>query len=90
MVRVHAPYILPMPCFFPRTQLCDHAVAAVDGFVYACAGSVEGKASLLLQEKVQCYNPHLNHWDFVAPLQEPRAKTAAVEQDGLLYVSGND
>ena len=56
--------------------------------MYAIAGSVEGKASLLLQDKVQCYNPHLNHWDFVGAMQEARAKTAAAEHEGLLYVSG--
>ena len=75
--------------FSPRTPLYDHAVATVDGFVYAAAGSVEGKASLLLQDKVQCYNPHLNHWDFVGAIQEARAKAAATEHEGLLYVSGN-
>ena len=81
---------LPTPCnFFPRTPLYDHTVATFDGFVYAIAGSVEGKASLLLQDKVQCYNPHLNHWDFVGAMQEARAKTAATEHEGLLYVSGN-
>jgi len=70
--------------------LYDHAVATFDGFVYAIAGSVEGKASLLLQDKVQCYNPHLNHWEFVGVMQEARAKTAAAEHEGLLYVSGKD
>jgi len=49
---------------------------------------VEGKASLLLQDKVQCYNPHLNHWDFVGAMQEARAKAAAAEHEGLLYVTG--
>ena len=56
--------------------------------MYAIAGSIEGKASLLLQDKVQCYNPHLNHWDFVGAMQEARAKAAAAEHEGLLYVSG--
>ena len=74
--------------FFPRTQLFNHTVTAVDGLVFACAGSVEGRASLLLQNKVQCFNAHLNEWDFVAPLLEPRAKAASVEHQGLLYVSG--
>lgn len=76
--------------FLTRTPLYDHAVATFDGFVYAIAGSVEGKASLLLQDKVQCYNPHLNHWDFVGAMQEARAKTAAAEHEGLIYVSGKD
>ena len=83
-----AAQILQISYSFHRTPLYDHAVAAVDGFVYASAGSVEGKASLLLQEEVQCYNPHLNHWDFVAPMQEARAKAAAAKHEGLLYVSG--
>jgi len=71
-----------------KTPLYDHAVETFDGFVYAIAGSVEGKASLLLQDKVQCYNPHLNHWDFVGAMQEARAKAAAAEHEGLLYVTG--
>ena len=79
-----------MSSLFHRTPLYDHAVATVDGFVYASAGSVEGKASLLLQEKVQCYSPHNNDWDFVAPMQEARAKAAAVEHEGLLYVTGKE
>ena len=73
---------------FYRTQLHDHSVAVVDGFVYAGAGSMEGKVSLLLQDNVQCYNPLLNHWDLMAPLQEARAKAASTDHDGLLYVSG--
>ena len=76
--------------FLTRTPLYDHAVATFDGFVYAVAGSVEGKASLLLQDKVQCYNPHLNHWEFVGAMQEARAKTAAAEHEGLIYVSGKN
>ena len=56
--------------------------------MYAIAGSVEGKASLLLQDKVQCYNPHLNYWDFVGAMEEARAKAGAAEHEGLLYVSG--
>ena len=79
-----------MPVSFSRTPLYDHAVTVIDGFVYACAGSTEGKASLLLQDKVQCYNPHHDYWDFVAPMQEARAKSAAVEHDGLLYISGKN
>ena len=79
-----------MSSFFHRTPLYDHAVATVDGFVYASAGSVEGKASLLLQEKVQCYNPHINDWDFVTPMQEARAKAAAAEHEGLLYVTSKE
>ena len=74
--------------FLARTPLYDHAVATFNGFVYAIAGSVEGKASLLLQDRVQCYNPRLNHWDFVGAMQEARAKAAAAEHEGLLYVSG--
>ena len=49
---------------------------------------MEGKASLLLQDQVQCYNPHMNYWEHVTPVQEARAKAAAVEHNRLLYVSG--
>ena len=73
---------------FCRAPLYDHSTAVVEGSVYACAGSTEGKASLLLHDNVQCYNPHLNHWDLVAPLQEARGKGASTEHEGLLYVSG--
>ena len=68
--------------------MCDHSVAVVGGSVYACAGSEEGKASLLLQDHVQCFNLQSNIWSLAAPVQEARAKAAAVEHDGLLYVSG--
>ena len=66
----------------------DHSVAVVNGIVYACGGSVEGRASLLLQDIVQCYDPHLDYWDLVAPLQEARAKGSATQHELLLYVSG--
>lgn len=73
---------------FYRTQLCDHSVALVDASVYETAGSEEGKASLLFQDHVQCFNLQSNIWSLGAPVQEARAKAAAVEHDGLLYVSG--
>lgn len=60
----------------------------VNGLVYACGGSIEGRASLLLQDIVQCYDPDLDYWDFVAPLQEARAKGTASRLRDLLFVCG--
>ena len=71
-----------------RIALMDHALAEVNGFVYTCGGSVEGKSSLLFQDHVYCFNTSFNHWDQVAPLQEERARLSAVAHEGLLYAVG--
>ncbi|XP_029197719.2 kelch-like protein 3 [Acropora millepora] len=71
-----------------QTPLYDHSLTVVNGLVYACGGSIEGRASLLLQDIVQCYDPDLDYWDFVAPLQEARAKGTASRLRDLLFVCG--
>ena len=71
-----------------RAELVDHSLAAVDGFIYVCGGSVEGGVMLEYQEHVSRLDTSLNQWEEVVALQEGRARLAAVGHEGLLYAVG--
>lgn len=56
----------------------------VKGFIYAIGGN-NGAASL---ESCEKYDPHLNKWTMVEPMNKRRAGAGVAELNGNLYVVG--
>ena len=54
------------------------------GFLYAIGGN-DGAASLDTCER---YDPHLNKWVMMAPMNKRRAGAGVAELNGQLYVVG--
>ena len=55
------------------------------GHLYAIGGN-DGTASL---ESCERYDPHLDKWTVIAPMNKRRAGSGVTEIYGLLYVLGN-
>lgn len=70
------------PMILPRYR---HALAAVNGCVYACGGQkIDGHATA----SVERYEPRTNEWVEVAPMNCLRFSHAVAELDGYLYAVG--
>ena len=64
----------------------EHAVAVLDGKLYAAGGLGAGYSAL---SSVERYDPALDVWEAVAPMAEARMAHAVAVLDGKLYaVSG--
>ena len=63
-----------------------HAVAALDGKLYACGGwHVSNRTALTSVER---YDPDTDSWETVAPMKTARSESSAAVLDGKLYVAG--
>ena len=62
-----------------------HAVAVLDGKLYACGGWNEANTALTSVER---YDPDTNTWETVAPMKTARSESSAAVLDGKLYVAG--
>ncbi|EDO44106.1 predicted protein, partial [Nematostella vectensis] len=69
-------------------SLTNHSVVESDGVVYTCGGSIEGKASLVLQDQVLSFDTHDNTWIPLAPMQIARAQCVTLAYQGLVYAIG--
>ena len=65
------------------TPRVNHAVAVIDGKVYAVGGYTNGVIS-----SVERYDPAAGAWEAVAPLAEGRDGLAVAVLDGKLYAVG--
>lgn len=72
------------PLLLPRDHL---AAVAVDGLLYAVAGS-PGWFGQDTSTTLWCYDPATDTWDLRAPLPLGRAAHAAAALDGRIYVLG--
>lgn len=66
------------------SKRCRLGVAALNGKLYV-AGGYDGSVFL---KQVECYDPHLDRWSFVAPLNVKRSRVALVTNCGKLYAIG--
>lgn len=66
------------------SKRCRLGVAALNGRLYA-AGGYDGNVFLKL---VECYDPRMNTWTFVAPMNVKRSRVALVANCGRLYAIG--
>ena len=64
---------------------CYHAVAVVDGKIYAIGGYGSENQAL---DSVEVYDPQADNWQQVASLPEARRMHAATAIGGKIYVSG--
>jgi hypothetical protein len=70
------------PMLIPRYR---HALAALDGKLYACGGQrPDGRAT----ESVERYDPRSDTWKAVAPMGRPRFSHAMAVFENMLYVVG--
>ena len=58
-------------------------VGIVNGLLYA-VGGYDGP----IRQDVECYNPDLNQWTYVSPMNIARENASVVTHDGLLYAIG--
>ena len=63
----------------------NHAVAVLDGKVYAVGGLSDGVGRL---SSVERYDPAMNAWEAVAPMATARYSHALAVLDGKLYAVG--
>ena len=66
----------------------EHAVAVLDGKLYAVGGYSGGDGSYL--SSVERYDPTTNAWEAVAPLAASRAAVSLAVLDGKLYAVGGE
>lgn len=71
------------------TQRYHHATAALDGKIYAIAGSVHGEPREWVSA-VEEFDPATGAWRSRAPLPGPRRNAGAVALGGRLYVVGGE
>ena len=69
-----------------------HAVAVLDGKLYACGGW-KHRVDLIVNANtaltsVERYDPDTNTWETVAPMKTARSESSAAVLDGKLYVAG--
>ena len=62
-------------------------VGIVNGLLYAVGGcGFDGS----IRQDVECYNPDLNQWTYVSPMNIARDHASVVTHDGLLYAIGGE
>ncbi|CAE7353070.1 dbo [Symbiodinium microadriaticum] len=66
------------------------AAAVVHGFIYVCGGWVYGHEdpSARVLRSVERFDPHLGHWEDLAPMPQRRHGVAAAALEGQLWVCG--
>lgn len=66
------------------SKRCRLGVASLNGKLYV-AGGYDGNVFL---KSVECFDPALNRWSYVAPMNVKRSRVALVANCGKLYAIG--
>jgi hypothetical protein len=83
--RLSGQWTTVAPMITAREQ---HAIAALDGKLYACGGWIESNRTALTS--VERYDPLTDAWETVAPMKTARSESSAAVLDGKLYVAGGN
>eukprot|EP01103_Thecamoeba_quadrilineata_P002274 TRINITY_DN12258_c0_g1_i1.p1 TRINITY_DN12258_c0_g1~~TRINITY_DN12258_c0_g1_i1.p1 ORF type:complete len:590 (+),score=60.41 TRINITY_DN12258_c0_g1_i1:3-1772(+) len=65
-----------------------HAVAVLNGKMYVIGGRTRNEHEIDKSDVVECYDPVVGQWSFVAPLVFKRSEHAAAVFGGSIYVFG--